>query len=462
MFLFNMRKSPRLLILSCFISFAVGLLISNSSPAQSYVTSSVAAKSNFYKCMSMNIAIDSYTWTMFIGKSIPATVTSSMTLDQITQENKAKKELEKIIADIAQQNLSRFVYKTTNSLISDKATDIQQELVHAIRLFSRHLRLRLSQYKSENWIKPIKLNILFAPRSNKAQFNNDLQERQRLGVLGSDRFTLFSEDWLDTTTDSYNAQVAKVVEDGKGLLKEKALRCGSGGPFVMSALFSITLDPDIQKSTFFTQASVGMPLGKEITFAQQNDQIKFEKILLPNKINSASSADYPAALITLSADFSSTEVPILIQFGKSAQIFSEGWKSKLSEDIQREDVPRLRGTPNGIIASFFNVDFSVFTVSSVLDFSKYKGNDLLEINDLNLFISAGLNQFSNVKFGMFNKEDVDVQFKNEINKSIQNAIVKQKKEFNNKSLSEVSSKTGFSQSQLQAFVAEIFKLSDKR
>lgn len=415
-------------------------------------------KSNFYRCMSMNIAIDGYNWTMFLGKSMPEGLNSSMTIDQIREKNKIKQELEKIITDVAEQNLSRFIYNTTTQMTSDKQTDIQQELVHAIRLFTRHLRLRLGQYKSEIWTKPITLNILFAPRQNMAQINTEVPEKQRLGVLASDRFTLFSEDWLDRSVEPYNEQVVKISEKGKYLLKEKALRCGSAGPFVMSVLFSITLDPDLKKSSLLAQANIGMPLGQEIAFTQKNDQIAFEKVLLPEKINSASLSQYPSALVTLSADFSSTEIPFQIQFGKTATLSAQGWKSHLSDDVQREDVPRLRGTPSGFIASFFNVDFSVFTVSSILDFSKYKGNDLLEVSDLNLYISAGLNQFSNIKFGMFNKEEVDEQFKTEINKSLQDAIKKQKQDLKNKSFSEISTSTGFSQYQLQLFLSELFKL----
>ena len=115
------------------------------------ILTSFAKASDFYKCMSLNIGSENTTWTMFLSRSISEEINSQMTVDQILSASTTQKEIESIVKDVAQQNLMRFIGNSTTSVLTKKDYNFNTEFMHSIRLFGRHLRMRLHQFKNKNW-----------------------------------------------------------------------------------------------------------------------------------------------------------------------------------------------------------------------------------------------------------------------------------------------------------------------
>ena len=239
-------------------------------------TTAVAAN-DFYKCMSLNVGYENTTWTMFLSKSVPEEINSSMTVDQIVTASTTQKEIEKIVVDVAQQNIARFVRNSTTALMVKNDYNFNTEFTHSVRLFTRHLRMRLNQLKNKNWTKPISFQIVFAPK-----ISDTLLDRRtdgiipRLSVYPKDRFLVLEQmPDSDSIPTSFNSQIDKLSSAGINLLAQKALECGSTSPYLVSATLAVSILPDTSQSSFKSQLVVGMPMGLSLPFEQANDQIRF-------------------------------------------------------------------------------------------------------------------------------------------------------------------------------------------
>ena len=201
-------------------------------------------------------------------------------------------------------------------------------------------------------------------------------------------------------------------------------------------------------------------------FLQANDQISFTSVVMPEKVNDLKSingyaplSEFPMAFVNLSGKLESSEIPLLVRFGTigsyNSTASSTGWE-RTTGDILRTKVPRLRGTPAGKIKDLLNVDFSIYNIAATMDYSKYQKNEVLEIKELNLYISAGLDAMSGFKVGMINKKEIDDQFRSEINKTIKATIEKQTQDLKNKSLKIISENTQLQPSEVETLLKSIF------
>ncbi len=426
--------------------------------------SGTAQANDFYKCMSLHLGQENTTWTMFLSKSVSEEINSTMTVDQIVTATTSQKEIEKLVTDVAHQNLARFVRNSTTALMTKQTYNFNTEFTHSVRLFSRHLRLRLNQLKNKNWKKPITFQIVFAPRISEALLDRRTDGIvPRLSVFPKDRFLVMEQmPAADSIPATFNEQIDKLSTAGINLLAHKALTCGSTNPYLVSASLSISISPDIESSQFQSQLVIGMPMGTTVPFLQANDQIRFTSIVMPDKPNDLNSAtgfaplsEFPMAFVNLSGTLNSTEIPLLIRFGPIGNFTAGSWE-RTNGVIHRNKVPRLRGVPVGKGKDLLNVDFSVFNVSAAIDYSKYQNNEVLEIKELNLYISAGLNALAGFKVGMINKKDVDNLFRSEINKTIKSTIENQAKDLKTKSVQVIAENTQLPPTEVEALFKSLF------
>ncbi len=386
-----------------------------------------------------------------------------MTVDQIVNAATVQKEIEKIIQDVAQKNLSRFIGNSTTSVFTKKDYNFNTEFTHAIRLFNRHLRMRLNQMKNKNWTKPLSFQIAFAPKISETLLDRKADGVvPRLSIYPKDRFLVMEQmPETDSIAQNFNETINNLSSAGINLLAHKALTCGSSDPYLVSANIGVSVFPDVNKSSIKSQLVIGMPMGVTMPFKQANDQISFSSVVMPEKVDDlkfngyAPLSEFPMAFVNTTGTLESSEIPILVRFGTIGSYSSNGWE-RTNGGVLRTKVPRLRGTPVGKIKDLLNVDFSVFNISATMNYSKYQKNEVLEIKELNLFISAGLDAMSGFKVGMINKKDIDDQFRSEINKTIKATIEQQTAELKNKSIKMISENTQLQPTEVETLLRSLF------
>ena len=86
-----------------------------------------------------------------------------------------------------------------------------------------------------------------------------------------------------------------------------------------------------------------------------------------------------------------------------------------------------------------------------------------QLDDIDLYLSVGIKQLPGLKIGTINRTEIDNQFKDEINKTIQENIANQEKEFSSLtdnfltgSNSEMKSKT------LNQLLTALFSIASKK
>ncbi len=429
--------------------------------------------------MSLSIGLENTSWTMFLAKSIPEEINTQMTVDQIIRTSTAQKEIEKVVTDVAQQNIARFVRNSTTALMSKKDYNFNTEFSHSLRLFTRHLRLRLNaaalKDNTKTWTKPISFQIVFAPKISEALLDRRTDGLvPRLSVYPKDRFLVMEQmPDADSIPRSFNENVGNLSFAGINLLAHKALSCGSTNPYLVSIVLNISIHPDVSQTSFSSQLVVGMPMGTTLPFAQANDQIKFTTLIMPEKVNHLNSAtgyaplaEFPMAFVNVSGTLGSSQVPLLVRFGSlgafsatgSATGSPNGWERSNGE-LSRTKVPRLRGIPVGKIKDLLSVDFSIYNIAALIDYSKYQNNEVLEIKELNLYISAGLKALADFKVGMINKKEIDDQFKSEINKTIKSTIEQQTADLKKKSVGIIAENTQLQPSEVEALLKSVFSVA---
>ena len=183
---------------------------------------------------------------------------------------------------------------------------------------------------------------------------------------------------------------------------------------------------------------------------------------MPEKVNDlkfnngyAPLSEFPMAFVNSTGTLESSEMPILVRFGTIGSYSSSGWE-RTNGVALRSKVPRLRGTPTGKIKEMLNVDFSIFNISATMDYSKYQKNEVLEIKELNLYISAGLDAMTGFKVGMINKKDIDDQFRSEINKAIKATIEQQTAELKNKAIKIISENAQLQPTEVETLLKSLF------
>ena len=424
----------------------------------------VSHADDFYKCMSLNVGLENTTWTLFLSKSIPEEITTQMTVDQIISTSTVQKEIEKIVTDVAQQNIARFVRNSTTALMTKKDYNFNTEFSHSLRLFTRHLRMRLNALKDKTWTKPISFRIVFAPK-----ISETLLDRRtdgivpRLSVYPKDRFLVMEQmPDSDSIPRSFNEDVGNLSTAGISLLAHKALACGSSNPYLVSTVLNLSIHPDISQSSFSSQLVMGMPMGTTLPFEQANDQIKFTTVIMPEKVNDLKSAtgfaqasEFPMAFVNMSGTLGSSQVPLLVRFGTIGTFNANGWE-RTNGEVSRAKVPRLSGVPVGKIKDLLSVDFSIYNIAAMIDYTKYQNNEVLEIKELNLYISAGLNALAEFKVGMINKKEIDDLFKSEINKTIKSTIEQQTAELKKKSIGVIAENTQLQPAEVESLLKSVF------
>jgi hypothetical protein len=426
----------------------------------------------FYDCL--HSKKDNYFWTMTISKSLPQTVTGNMTVNEIMNHSGPEELVGQIVLDSAQKSIMRMISKAISNSSKDDF-NLMKEFSHNVKLFSRYLRFRLNAQKDLSFKNPIVYEILIAPRLSEV-----LMDRRtkgivpRLGVYPVDRVKV-AEPILDNDTfKPYALEKSDTALDGIETLAYDALTCGESAgihqAFPASILLRMTINPDIDSSSLNAQFVVGMPTGQDIAFTQSNDQITFKSITLPKTIKDDAATrgnlstlkffKYPMAFINISKSLDSDAIPVEVHFGNLAGGMNEaGWGRTLTADDQMSLLPKLKGIPAGKIKDRLIVDFNIFNLALNIDYTKYGEKKAVEVKELDLLISAGLNRWPNLTFGQFNVTSVNDQFKQEINKAIVAQIDAQEESIKKKigdAKATVSKETGLSPEQIESVLSVIF------
>ena len=445
-----------------------------SAPVQS---SADAAKTvAFYDCL--HSKKNNYFWTMTVSKSLPQTVTGAMTVNDILVHSGPEEVVGQIVMDSAQKSIMRMISKAiANS--SKEDFNLMKEFSHNVRLFSRYLRFRLNAQKDLSFKSPIVYEILIAPRLSEV-----LMDRRnkgivpRLSVYPIDRVKV-AEPILDNDTfKPYAVDKSDTALDGIESLSYDALTCGESAgihqAFPASILLRMTVTPDIDSSSINAQFVVGMPTAsgpeQDIPFTQANEQIAFKAIKLPKTVKDDAATrgnaaqlkyfQYPMAFINISKTLDKEAIEVEAHFGNLGGGMSEtGWSRALTPDDQMSLLPKLSGVPAGKIKDQLVVNFNIYNLALTIDYTKYGEKKAVEVKELDLLISAGLNKWPNLTFGKFNVTSVNDQFKQEINKAIvaqidaQEATIKKKI---NDAKANVSKETGLSPEQIEGVLAIMF------
>jgi hypothetical protein len=211
-------------------------------------------------------------------------------------------------------------------------------------------------------------------------------------------------------------QMIKIFEDRK-----------TDQPHFLMLTMDIVLDVDQSKSSVRSEIIATMPVNIEKDFVNENEQIKFSKIVFPefkpasqNGENLFSANTYPVVFVNMIHGLRSPDVQMTLQFGPLGTYSDGKWTRIPGKDFTKY-VPKLRGTPkakgamNALAGKAF-AEFNIFNIEANLLTQ--------EVSNIDLFISVGLRRYPNLKFGSINSASIDSQFQAEINKTIEQEVSK--------------------------------------
>ncbi len=454
----------------------------DSTPAQ---TSVEAAKTGaFYDCV--HSRKNNYFWTMSVSKSLPQGATSKMTVEQLAAYNGPGEQVAALAMDSAQKSIARLVGKLVGNVSEpDENFNLTEEFSHSVRLFGRYLRMRLKSDISKGLVikEPIQFEILFAPRLSDALLDarqdNDIP---RLSVYPLDRVLIADKLSTESNYNSYTTHKEKSALDGITSLMISAMGCGEQAgihqAYPAAVLVKMSINPDIDSSEIMSQFVVGMPTGQSISFTQSNKEITFQTIQFPDNVTVKDKGNmtdfayfhFPVAFVNISSRLDSTVIPIHIAFGNMGPMGEDGFQRPGGMiDNKMSSLPKLVGVPGDKDSDKFMenfkkklvVNFNIYNLALSLDYSKGKvmKKEPVQVNELELLVSAGANRFPGFTFGKFNVKSVNDQFKSEINKAIvaqidaQEAAVKKKIE---DAKGVAAEKSGLSNEQIEGIIGTIF------
>lgn len=433
----------------------------------------------FYDCLHMNKS--NYFWTMYLSKSLPQTVTSNMTVDQILEHSGPESMISQLIVDSAQKSLSRFIRKSIEKSTSENF-NLTTEFTNNLRLFGRYLRMRLKQAKNINFKSPIEFELMFAPRMSEVLMDRKIVGiGTRKSIYPMDR-VLVAEPVLDNDLfKSYDVEKGDLSLDGIQALMREALSCGEQAKihqaYPVSIILKMVITPDIDNSKISAQFVAGMPTGQSVPFAQANPQITFQSIKLPNTVQDTPedkgnlpllmANHFPVAIIDVSATLDSSVIPIEIRMGTLGALTGNGWQLSNIEGVLTKRLPKLVGIPGDAASTSVAekikrgllTEFNIAGLVLEIDYTKYGEKRAVEVEELDLLISAGLNRFPNFTVGQFSVKSVNEQFRTEINKTIaaqidaQEAALKKKVEDAKQKASE---HTGLKPEQIDGMLKVLF------
>lgn len=458
---------------------------SNSTPTQSSVDAAKTAA--FYDCV--HSKKNNYFWTMSVSKSLPQGATSAMTVEQLDVYNGPGEQVAALAMDSAQKSIARLVGRIVGNISDPQENfNLTEEFSHSVRLFGRYLRMRLKHDINNGLVikEPIKFEILFAPRLSDtlldARQRNNNNNMPRNSVFPLDRVLVAEQLSTEMNYKSYTLKKESDALDGIEMLMIDALGCGDVAgihqAYPAAVLVKMTINPDIDSSEVMSQFVIGMPTGQSIPFTQANEQISFKTVQLPDNVTIKDKGDmtdfkyfhFPVAFVNISSRLDSTAIPIHIAFGNMGPMGEDGFQRAggIAEN-KMSLLPKLVGIPGDAKSDKFTenfkknliVNFNIFNLSLALDYSKGKivKKEAVQVTELELLISAGVNRFPGFTAGKFNVKSVNDQFKSEINKAIvaqidaQEAAVKKKIE-DAKGVAAVN--TGLSNEQIEGIIGSIF------
>ena len=455
---------------------------SSAAPAQ---PSADAIKTGiFYDCV--HNKKDNYFWTMTVSKSLPQGATSAMTVEQLAAYNGPGEQVAALAMDSAQKSIARLVGKLTSN-ISDPKEDfnLTAEFSHSIRLFGRYLRMRLKHDIAGGLVlkEPIQFELLFAPR-----YSDTLMDRNTQGIVPRnsiyplDRVLVASQLSTEGSFKSHTLLKEETALNGIESLMRDAMACGDKAgihqAYPAAVLVKMTINPDVDTSEIMSQFVVGMPTGQSIAFTQANEQITFQTIQLPDNVTEKDKGnrtmlqyfDFPVAFVNISSRLDSQVIPVHVAFGNMGPMGENGFQRPGGiVDNKMSALPKLVGIPGDAKSEKFMdnfkkkliVNFNIYNLALNLDYSKSKilEKKAVEVTELELLISAGVNRFPSFTAGKFNVKSVNDQFKSEINKAVvaqidaQEAAVK-KKIADAKGVA--AEKSGLSNEQVEGIIGVIF------
>ena len=347
----------------------------------------------------------------------PAIQPTDSLLTIITQRN-AEEELKQAIMKSLQSSLTGLTQIFSSGLQQGSDFNLQSQGMRAVGIFTENLKKNLATIQIK---RKQKFQLMLAPTLSEKMLGRSLSAPQVIANYPADRTMLV--ELLPDVSDAYpkaqgvmNGNVYKAIVNQ---LRNHMESNETDQPAFLGLTLTTELDPDRSKSSVISELLVAMPVNIQKDFNNENDQIKFTKIVYPEfkseGLASFTAEKYPVAIMSLRQALASADVTMNLQFGPLGTYQDGRWIRSPGTDFAKL-VPKLRGTPKAkgalnAAAQLVQVDFNIFNINSNLMTQ--------EITNIDLYLSAGSRRFPNLKFGMINSTSIDSQFQAEINKLIE-------------------------------------------
>lgn len=398
-----------------------------------------------------------YKYGIFFAKTLSDQINPSMPIDEILKVE----EQDFAIRDSVVRSLKASVFPLIKFYSPDMLaqTNITNELVNGLMTFSEELKQNLKQIKNTHrrvfqlMIVPTLSDELIARRRSQG-------EVPIKRFYSEDKFTIYEP--LDSHEETYRSARDVIVTEmynGMTKLMEYHALTSPKNPFFLSISMNIILEENPGDSLISSQITLGLPINKSMPFTESNEEIEFQLIEFPTIKGSFSASKYPCAFINVSYKLDDSPAKMLINFGPMGTYKGYEWVRPNNQKLKYTTPPLLRGNFNnmvprlvgkpkaakGILKASFNIYNLVFNLEKAY------------LEDIDLFISLNFANLSGLGVGSINKPDVDNQFRDEINKTIQSKIDEQKQKLSKKELKQAAS-SKLSPKQLSGLLDALFSI----
>ncbi len=383
--------------------WAFTLFLVSQSEAIADVSKSIADKNTIYG--------------IYLIQDGNSTIQPSDRLSTILTQRTSGQEIKQAVMKSLQSSLMGLSQIFSEGLQQGSEMNIQTQGMKAVGTFTENLKKNLANVQIS---QKQTFQLMIAPTLSEKMIGRSLSAPPILSLYPSDRTMLI--ELMPDASDVYpKAQGVMNTIVYRGIVNQLRNHMESNmtdQPNFLTLTLTAQLDPDKSKSVVSSEIMIAMPVNLQKDFENENDQIKFTKIVYPEFKAEGdfnfSAQRYPVAFVQMRQMLGSTETAMKLQFGPLGTYQDGQWIRSPGTDFAKL-VPKLRGTPKakgalGVAAQLVQVDFNIFNIDTNLVTQ--------EITNIDLYLSAGSRRYPNLKFGMINSPQVDSQFQAEINKLI--------------------------------------------
>lgn len=373
-----------------------------------------------------------YRYGIFFARTVGPELNPDMSLKQLEDGDESSRMVKKAMTDGLKKSLFPLIKAYAGASLVP-GVNIQNEIIQGATSFSQNLKAAIKEeVKKSDLDHRVRYQIVIGPAPTQELINRSSGMGIKVAPFYSlDKYSIFevvpTHEEVEAGADEF---FKTVVYKGLTLKAQKYKSNGIKDPFLGALTFDLLIEPKnkIDDSKMSVQAIVGLPTDQSIPLeGVGNDEIKFQGVVLPQATQPDSGnftlSHYPMALVRFEVGFKENEeVMTYVELGPIAGYENGQWHRQPGTEF-KDYVPKLRGHVAkkvwGISLDFVEVDFRIYNL--YFDVTK------AEVTHLDLHLGVGLSRLPGVKFGNFNKPDIDNQFQAEINSTIKAEIENQKK-----------------------------------